>query len=494
MTKNIPMKRQSSIFSFLCTSSEADINPEASKAAKEVKKDLAPVVCTRSDPEPTTLAGYFQATRLEVSNETEERYPWIINAKDKNLNEPGSSDYDPSTIYIPPKQWKQFTPFEEQYWKIKCDLYDTVVFFKKGKFYELYENDAELAASYFDLKVTDRVNMKMAGVPEATVDYWTQKFLACGFKVAKVDQCENSISKEIRESQGSEKKKIIQREMSYIMSPGTTPFLVGNGMENNCLLAVSRTGEKIEAAIFFPSTSDVHHFDPFDSVDLLYDLKCRFDPCEVIIDVAFKKTKIAKCISTLFGGKVCTFVSGESTAQLLQVYLKKLNLSDKQIVRDNPSEVNTTAFGISGEAVKEISLVDYDSQDNIFKRVNYCLSPMGKRQLLKWLCMTQVTLGCLRTRQKLLLGAITLGYRFSSLIEEQLKGLTDLDRLLSSFNYPDFNSQKLSQLLVGFQKILVSSFSKLISYRIWMRNLWKQIFLETGRLMISTLHAKPLRM
>lgn len=35
----------------------------------------------------------------------------------------------------------------------------------------------------FDLKLTSRVKMSMVGVPEATIDYWTAKFLAQGFKV-----------------------------------------------------------------------------------------------------------------------------------------------------------------------------------------------------------------------------------------------------------------------------------------------------------------------
>ena len=38
---------------------------------------------------------------------------------------------------------------------------DTVLFFKKGKFYEVYEKDADIGHREFDLKLTDRVNMKV---------------------------------------------------------------------------------------------------------------------------------------------------------------------------------------------------------------------------------------------------------------------------------------------------------------------------------------------
>ena len=50
----------------------------------------------------------------------------------------------------------------------------------EGKFYELYENDADIGAKQFDLKMTDRVNMRMVGVPETSFEFWAAKFIAKG--------------------------------------------------------------------------------------------------------------------------------------------------------------------------------------------------------------------------------------------------------------------------------------------------------------------------
>jgi len=72
----------------------------------------------------------------------ETRYPWLADPKDADGNPPNHPDYDPRTLYIPPSAWAKFTPFEKQYWEIKCKNWDTVVFFRKGKFFELFENDA----------------------------------------------------------------------------------------------------------------------------------------------------------------------------------------------------------------------------------------------------------------------------------------------------------------------------------------------------------------
>jgi DNA mismatch repair protein MSH6 len=78
----------------------------------------------------------------------------------------------------------------------------------------LYENDAEIGHAEFDLKLTDRVKMKMVstvlgpkssngllknfgnaqvGVPETSFDFWAAKFLAAGYKVGKVEQAETAI-------------------------------------------------------------------------------------------------------------------------------------------------------------------------------------------------------------------------------------------------------------------------------------------------------------
>ena len=51
---------------------------------------------------------------------------------------------------------------------------------------QLYEKDADLGCQLFDLKMTDRVNMNMAGVPEKTFELWASKFIAKGFKVGVV--------------------------------------------------------------------------------------------------------------------------------------------------------------------------------------------------------------------------------------------------------------------------------------------------------------------
>lgn len=169
------------------------------------------------------------------ATEPEKRYTWLANVLDADRNPPGHPDYDPRTIYVPPGAFNNFSPFEKQYWEIKQKLWDTIVFFKKGKFYELYENDATIGHQLFDLKLTDRVNMRMVGVPESSLDLWASQFVAKGYKIARVDQMETALAKEMRERDGEPTKKgpakkeekVIRRELASILTSGT---LVDAGM------------------------------------------------------------------------------------------------------------------------------------------------------------------------------------------------------------------------------------------------------------------------
>jgi DNA mismatch repair protein MSH6 len=45
---------------------------------------------------------------------------------------------------------------------------------------ELYERDADIGHAEFDLKLTDRVNMRMVGVPESAFEHWAAQFIAKG--------------------------------------------------------------------------------------------------------------------------------------------------------------------------------------------------------------------------------------------------------------------------------------------------------------------------
>lgn len=193
----------------------------------ENKAPLQPRSANANPAKPKPKYGEKAVKEKAHKSEPEARYPWLAKQTDLDRNPPDHPDYDPRTIYIPPMAWNKFSPFEKQYWEIKQKFWDTIVFFKKGKFYELYENDATVGHQLFDLKLTDRVNMRMVGVPESSLDHWANQFVAKGFKIARVDQMETALGKEMREREDSvgpkSKKvdKVIKRELACVLTKGT---------------------------------------------------------------------------------------------------------------------------------------------------------------------------------------------------------------------------------------------------------------------------------
>lgn len=115
------------------------------------------------------------------------------------------------------------TPFERQFWDVKRKLFDTIVFFRKGMFYELFEADARIAQREFGMTFTLRASMVMVGFPATQFEQRASVLLAKGFRVARVDQAESAIGAEKRLKAGGREleEKVIRRAVTEILTPGT---------------------------------------------------------------------------------------------------------------------------------------------------------------------------------------------------------------------------------------------------------------------------------
>ncbi|KAJ8077123.1 DNA mismatch repair protein msh6 [Marasmius tenuissimus] len=196
------------------------------KPKKAVRPSATPVGGSSSF---LTAAERREQDKKNEKKSAESPYSFLLDVKDKDGRRPGDPKYDPRTLYVPPKVWKEFTPFEKQFWEIKQNHYDTVLFFQKGKFFELYEDDARIGHREFDLKLTERVKMCMVGVPEMSFNFWAAKFLGKGYKVGRVDQAETALGAEMRvasdkksgKAKATEKDKIVRRELHKVYTNGT---------------------------------------------------------------------------------------------------------------------------------------------------------------------------------------------------------------------------------------------------------------------------------
>ncbi|KAF9189926.1 DNA mismatch repair protein msh6 [Haplosporangium sp. Z 767] len=250
-----------------------------------------------------------RAAKFEETNSG--RYKWLLEIKDAQKNPISSPDYDPRTLYIPQSAWDKFTDFERQFWEIKGNHFDSVVFFKKGKFYELYENDADIGHQQFDLKLTDRTNMRMVGVPESSFEYWAAQFIAKGYKVARVDQMETALGKAMRERDGAVAKsvqKVIRRELHSILTAGTLTDsgLLTNDMATYCMAIkeINRPGAEhlptqFGIAFVDTSTAEFNLATFYDDMDRtkFETLITQIKPKEIVVEkggLSVRSTRILK--------------------------------------------------------------------------------------------------------------------------------------------------------------------------------------------------------
>ncbi|KAK7676924.1 hypothetical protein QCA50_020114 [Cerrena zonata] len=274
---------------------EEDYEDKPKKSNKKAKKSSPPPPKSTSSGSSDNLANKFKANSSYTSNkssvkvpnkrpsptvgpfsgkpnhnsfqkENEERYQWLVDIKDSEKRPITHPEYDSRTLFIPSSAWTKFTPFEKQYWEIKSTMWDTVVFFKKGKFYELYENDAMIANTEFDLKIAGggRANMKLAGIPEMSFEYWAKEFISHGYKVAKVDQKETLLAKEMRGGSTKE-EKIIKRELTAVLTGGTLTDLdmISDDMAIYCLSIKEESlddGSKIFGVAFVDTATSEMNF------------------------------------------------------------------------------------------------------------------------------------------------------------------------------------------------------------------------------------------
>jgi len=137
------------------------------------------------------------------------------------------------------------TPMMQQYWGLKADYPDTLLFYRMGDFYELFYDDAEKAARLLNITLTQRGQsagqpVVMAGVPFHAVDTYLARLIKLGESVAICEQVGD-----VATAKGPVERKVVR-----VVTPGTLTDLelladkteslllaVHQGPRNSCGLA-----------------------------------------------------------------------------------------------------------------------------------------------------------------------------------------------------------------------------------------------------------------
>jgi DNA mismatch repair protein MutS len=143
------------------------------------------------------------------------------------------------------------TPLMRQYAAVKKEHPNALLFFRLGDFYELFFDDAILAAKELQITLTSRnkekgIAVPMCGVPYHAAEGYIGKLIRRGFKVAICEQMEDPRLA----------KKLVRREVTRVVTPGTAADSSLSSDENNFLAALAQVGDHVGFAALDLSTGE----------------------------------------------------------------------------------------------------------------------------------------------------------------------------------------------------------------------------------------------
>src|SRR2546423_5973669 len=197
------------------------------------------------------------------------------------------------------------TPVMEQYTEIKAANPDCLLFYRMGDFYELFFEDAEIAARALGIVLTKRGkhlgrDIPMCGVPVHRADEYLHRLIAMGNRVAVCEQIEDPA--EARKRGG---KSIVRRDVVRLVTPGTlTEDTLLDARRNNYLLAIARvrgsTGENSRFALaWIDISTGEFRIGECDLAGLAAQI-ARLEPGEIIVsDALYGDAEIAEYLRAL---------------------------------------------------------------------------------------------------------------------------------------------------------------------------------------------------
>lgn len=275
---------------------------------------------------------------------------------DKKRRRPDDPEYDPTTLYIPELFIKKQTPAHAQWWEFKSNHYDTIFFFKMGKFYELFHMDAVIAVSELNLLFM-RGEYAHAGFPEKSYRRFSDVLLQKGYKIARVEQTETPEQRDERCKNQKKKDAVVARELCRITTVGTrtSSFLDAepSSPHSTYLLAIGEPSEQSndepKFGVCFIETS-IGKFYLSQFTDDRYCSKLRtlftcFPPAEIILE----RNKISPRLSQILNNclpsvtkvmlkSLKEFLEPEKTLKILQEKYYSNDLPEVIVKMTDPTD------------------------------------------------------------------------------------------------------------------------------------------------------------
>ena len=206
------------------------------------------------------------------------------------------------------------TPMMAQYLDIKAAHKDALLFYRMGDFYELFFDDAVVAAAALDITLTQRgqhlgQDVPMCGVPVHAAENYLERLIRQGHRVAVCEQMEDPAEAKKRGA-----KAVVARDVVRLVTPGTlSEEALLDARANNFLAALAPVGSDLALAWLDMSTGTfaVCHCD----AEGLGALLARLSPSEILLPADFDAEFRAD-----YAVQETEILSSESAAHILSDY------------------------------------------------------------------------------------------------------------------------------------------------------------------------------
>ncbi len=380
----------------------------------------------------------------------------------------------------------ELTPMMRQYLEIKEQHKDSILFFRLGDFYEMFNEDARVASRELDLALTTRDRTKpadeqtpMCGVPYHSCDAYIARLIAKGYKVAICEQTEDPATA----------KGLVRRDILRVVTPGTViDSACLDDRRGNFLCGVYCDARGAGAAFCDMSTGETHvtAASGGDAAEHICNELARFSPAEAVVSSgALQNTAIASLlrerlhcmleqgderfdlraaeqrIRSQFGEEAFDALPKGGSAALLALggllsYLYETQKCDLSHIRTLEYYERGRFMELDLAARRNLELTETlrtkERRGSLLWVLDKTKTAMGARMLRSWLERPLLSVAAITRRS----GAVQALYD-STLTREELiralSGVGDMERLIGRIVYGTAGGRDLSSLRTSIEAL-----------------------------------------
>ena len=367
---------------------------------------------------------------------------------------------------------KKLTPMMAQYQAIRRSLpEDILLLYRLGDFYEMFFDDAKIAAGILNVALTKRHDVPMCGVPHHAAQGYIAKLIRANKRVAIAEQTSEPVA-----------GKLVDREIAQIISAGTVDDLtLLDDTRHNYLAAVYHGGTAKKPCYGLACadhTTGAFTIAEFPNLQLLEDELTRLSPSELLIS--------DEQVQELSGLKNCQPYDGYAFIQEQALHTLKDHFKVQSLdgfgcsdmpgaiaaaggvlhyltyqLRRNCAHLRTLSVRNASDHV----LIDTASQSNLdlvesrsgkqhtlVGVLDRTSTPMGARKLRDWILHPLRDLATLTGRLDLVDSLLAEPYLLTKL-RDTLKNIRDIERTTGRLSQGSGNGRDLKSLQISLEHI-----------------------------------------